>query len=312
MFFVISGFLVTASWQREPHLVGFVRNRALRIMPALVVVVAVAALVLGPALSPLPLHQYFAHPQTWAYFYNLTFTRLDYSLPAVFATNPYPHAVNGSLWTLPIEVAMYAALAMLGMCRLLRREVVTLLVALLAALWFVGGPARIARAAASMPDVLPPAAVTRLALWFFTGSALWLWRERVAYRTPVAIALVVLAWTTQGNPIGQLVLHVAMPYVVLWFAGLDAGQLGRFGRHGDFSYGIYLYAFPVQQTFAHFGAAAWPMPAYIAACFLVTLACAVMSWRWIEAPALRLKRRVGRRDSAVRGDAVMPRVGGAP
>jgi len=312
VFFVISGFLVTGSWEREPHLAAFVRNRALRIMPALIGVVAIAALVLGPVLSPLPAREYFVHPQTWAYFHNLTFTQLNYSLPLVFATNPFPHAVNGSLWTLPIEVAMYGLLAVLGICGLLRRNVVTALVLALAGVWLIGGPALLEHLAPFAPPVLPPVPVARLALWFFTGSAFWLWRHRIVYRTWLAVALLVLAWITQGYDAGHAVLHVAMPYVVLWFAQLDLGQPLRFAGHGDFSYGMYLYAFPVQQTFAHFGGATWPLPLYIGASFVVTLACAMVSWRCIEAPALRLKRRMRRAGAVLQGEAVVPRAPGVP
>ena len=291
VFFIISGFLVTASWERSPGVTAFVRNRALRIMPALIGVVTLCALVVGPWLSPLPWHEYYVHPQTREYFLNLTFMQLRYSLPAVFAHNPFPHAVNGSLWTLPIEVTMYVLLTLFGALHLLRRNVVTALVVMLAAVWFGAGPARLETIAAYLPAVLPPAPVIHLALWFFTGSVFWLWRRQIAYRTPVALALLALAWLTEGDMAGQAVLHLALPYVVLWFAHVDVRQLGSFGGHGDFSYGMYLYAFPVQQTLAHFGAAAWPLPMYVAACFAVTLACAVASWKLIEAPALRAKRR---------------------
>ncbi|MDQ6619088.1 MAG: acyltransferase, partial [Pseudomonadota bacterium] len=179
VFFVISGFLVTGSWLRSPSLRTFALKRALRIMPALVVVVTFSALVLGALLSPLPLGQYYVHPQTRDYFLNLTFTELNYSLPAVFARNPFPHAVNGSLWTLPIEVSMYALLALLGAVHLVRRSVITAIVVVLMIAWFGLGPEVLDRAAPYLSDVLPPRPVARLALWFFTGSAFWLWRERI-------------------------------------------------------------------------------------------------------------------------------------
>ncbi|HZQ60195.1 MAG TPA: acyltransferase [Casimicrobiaceae bacterium] len=310
VFFIISGFLVTASWQRSPGLLAFVRNRALRIMPALIGVVTLCALVLGPVFSPLSLKEYYAHPQTRDYFLNLTFAQLNYSLPAVFAHNPFPHVVNGSLWTLPIEVTMYAVLALLGVLRLVDRKVVTVLVIALAAIWFGLGPGRLDAMTPYLPAVLPAAPTAHLALWFFSGSALWLWRDHIAYRTPVALALLALAWIVQGGSVGHAVLHVALPYALLWFAQVDVRQLGAFGRHGDFSYGIYLYAFPVQQAFASVGAAAWPLPVYVAACFVVTLACAVASWKLIEAPALRAKRRTN--TSRAAAEALTTAKGGMP
>jgi peptidoglycan/LPS O-acetylase OafA/YrhL len=290
VFFIISGFLVAASWQRAPRLGPFALKRALRIVPAYAVVIALAALALGPLATELPLGSYFRHPLTWAYFRNLSFVELHYSLPGVFAHTPYPNAVNGSIWTLPIEVSMYAALAVLGFVGLMSRAAVSVLVALLAVGWFGWG----AEATAAPPlyfAALPTGYTLHLALWFFSGSALWLWRGHVDYRADVAVALLVLLWWTEGTGAGALVAHGAFPYLVIWTAQLPFGWMNRFGRRGDFSYGMYLYAFPVQQALASVGGAGWPHALYLTACFLLCLSCAVASWHGIERPALRLKPR---------------------
>jgi len=86
-------------------------------------------------------------------------------------------------------------------------------------------------------------------------------------------------------------VHAGFAYLVLWAAQLPVGWMNRFGRGGDFSYGMYLYAFPVQQTLVTAGGASWPPTAYVMACFGVCLACAAASWHAIERPALRLKPR---------------------
>jgi peptidoglycan/LPS O-acetylase OafA/YrhL len=290
VFFIISGFLVAASWERAPRLWAFALKRVLRIVPAYAVVVAFAALVLGPLVTLLPLRTYFHAPATWAYLRNLTFVELYYALPGVFANNPYPLAVNGSIWTLPIEVAMYIALAALGLVGAVSRTVVTALVAVLALVWFGWGP-QVLAAPPLYYDVLPAGYTLHLALWFFTGSALWLWRRNLEYRADVAVALMVLAWWTEWTRVGAVVVHIAFPYVVIWIATLPVGSMNRFGSGGDFSYGMYLYAFPMQQTLVAVGGAAWPYPVYLAASFLLCLACAVASWHAIEHPALRLKPR---------------------
>ena len=288
VFFIISGFLVAASWERAPRLWAFALKRALRIVPAYAVVTAFAVLVIGPLATTLPLGAYFRDLHTWAYFGNLVFVELRYSLPGVFAYNTYPLVVNGSIWTMPIEVAMYIALAVLGALGVFSRGVVTVLVAALAVVWF-GWSAQVTAAPPLYLDVLPAGYTLHLALWFFTGSALWLWREHIDYRADIAVALLVLAWWTEWTRAGPLVVHIAFPYVVIWIATLPVGWMNRFGHGGDFSYGMYLYAFPVQQTIVAVGGAAWAYPAYLAAAFLLSLACAVASWHGIERPALRLK-----------------------
>ena len=173
VFFIISGFLVAASWERAPRLGAFALKRALRIIPAYAAVVAFAALVLGPIVTELAPGAYFRNPLTWAYFRNLTFVELYYSLPGVFTRNPFPNAVNGSIWTLPIEVTMYIALAALGWIGLMTRPVVSVLVAALAVGWFGWG----AEASAAPPlyfAVLPTGYTLHLALWFFSGGGLLL------------------------------------------------------------------------------------------------------------------------------------------
>ena len=289
IFFVISGFLVAASWQREPALVAFARKRAFRIVPAFALVVSVCALVLGPVLTTLAMKAYFTHGQTWAYLRNLTFVQVHYALPGVFAANPFPYAVNGSIWTLPIEVAMYVLLAALGALRLLTRATVTVLVAALALAWFGWGQ-QISAAPPLGLAVLPAGYTVHLALWFFTGSAYWFWRDRIHYRADAAVALAVLCWLTQQTSAGSVLLHAALPYMLIAVATLDVRWMAHFGQRGDFSYGMYLYAFPVQQTLASFGGATWPLPGFMAASFGATLACAIASWHAVEYPALRRKR----------------------
>jgi len=294
IFFIISGFLVASSWERTPRLRTYGRKRALRIVPAYAAVVTVCALVLGPAFTELSLADYFRNGQTWTYFRNLMFVQVHYELPGVFTTNPFPYAVNGSIWTLPIEVAMYVVVAALGCCRMLTRVGISIVVAGLGIGWFVWGP-QLWAARPLFAAALPTGYTVHLALWFFTGSAYWIWRDRIRYRADIAAALFALCWVLQATTMGALALHVALPYFVVWIAQLDARWMSRFGTHGDFSYGMYLWAFPVQQALAHSVGAAWPVSAYMLVCFAVTLACAAVSWHAVEHPALRRKgvRAVG-------------------
>jgi len=307
VFFVISGFLVAGSWQREPRLTAFAAKRALRIVPAYVVVIAACALALGPALTTLSTGDYFRHAQTWSYFSNVTFLRLHYSLPGVFAGNPFPHAVNGSIWTLPIEILMYVALAALGRGGGVTRTGVTVLALTLAIAWF-GWSVELQSAPPLFVAVLPAAYTVHLALWFFLGSAFWVWRDRIRYRADVAVALLALLWITQGTPVGAILFHCALPYLVLFVAGNGVTWMNRFGRYGDFSYGMYLYAFPVQQTLTAAGGAGWSQPVYLTACFGTTLVLAVASWHAVERPALRLKwRRAGGAPGGPPDAALTPR-----
>jgi hypothetical protein len=112
-FFAMSGFLIARSCDRSRSWRDFAFARALRVAPAYVVAVAYATFVLGPLLTTLPVADYLAARDTWSYVATtLTFFGLVDRLPGVFAGNPYPFAVNGSLWTLAIEIFCYGALAL--------------------------------------------------------------------------------------------------------------------------------------------------------------------------------------------------------
>ena len=116
-FFAISGFLVTASLLKR-GLVDYTISRALRIYPALAVCVFATVFILGPALTRLSLSEYFSHPTTWNFLTNaLLFMNMVWTLPGVFESNVLP-AVNGSLWTLPVEVSLLSVTRRTRLCRL--------------------------------------------------------------------------------------------------------------------------------------------------------------------------------------------------
>jgi peptidoglycan/LPS O-acetylase OafA/YrhL len=89
-------------------------KRALRIFPGLLVCTVLSVVVLGPWLTTLDMATYWRNEHTRGYFTNLVLY-MTYHLPGVFAQNKLPHAVNGSLWSLPIEFLMYLLLALLGL-----------------------------------------------------------------------------------------------------------------------------------------------------------------------------------------------------
>ncbi|ELW9531216.1 acyltransferase [Burkholderia cenocepacia] len=126
IFFSISGYLIAQSWERDPNLLRFATKRVLRIWPALLVVTVLAAFVLGPIVSDLPVATYFQDPLVWKYLDNLRL-RMTFQLPGVFTTNPFPNSVNGSTWTIPVEVRWYVYLSIAGALGLLRKRLVVLL-----------------------------------------------------------------------------------------------------------------------------------------------------------------------------------------
>lgn len=100
VFFVISGYLISESWLRDPNLGRYLQRRALRIFPALIVMCLLTIVIIGPVLTRLSTKEYITSAGTWRYLQNV-FLHPNYALPGIFEQNIYPNAVNGSLWTLP-------------------------------------------------------------------------------------------------------------------------------------------------------------------------------------------------------------------
>lgn len=312
VFFAISGYLVARSWAAQPALRAFAAKRALRLVPALVVAVWMTAFVLGPAVTALSLGTYLTDPQTWLYpLRSSLLITFDGRLPGVFEGNPLPAAVNGSLWTLPVEAVAYAVVAVLGLLALLARPraLIVLVAALLVAL---SPPVDLA---AHLPSAAQGTAagansriVIHLLVIFALGAALFAARARVRLSWWLALALG-LAWVASWKTAWWPVLAACfIGYAVLVLAYRLPRRLIVLARPGDVSYGMYVYAFPVQQTVVL--GAPHIAPAGLAAITVpLTYGLALASWRLIEAPALALKRRLihNPSDPRVAPELVKPR-----
>ena len=285
LFFTISGFLITLSWQRRPELARFLRARVLRLWPALAIVLALTAFVLGPIVSTLAPRDYFASADGGSsaigYFLgNLALFDLRQTLPGVFAANPIPRIVNGSLWTIPYEAAMYLCVAAAGALGLLRFPRATSALAALAivvvVLWptYGGGP---------HPRRLALLGL-QLGACFGAGAIACLLRRHVPVSSAIMLALAAVALVARETPL----MWLAVVYFVFWFAYVP--KLPPIPRGLDLSYGTYLFAFPVQQTIVALAHVTTPLALFAVATPIV-LAIAAASWLCIERPALRLKER---------------------
>jgi peptidoglycan/LPS O-acetylase OafA/YrhL len=286
IFFTISGYLVSQSWARDPSLPRFLARRALRIFPALVVCTLLSVLVLGPLLTTLPLADYFASPHTVGYLRNIALY-IGYYLPGVFEHNRVANAVNGSLWSLPVEFAMYLVIAAVGVLRGNRWVVLALTVlwGLLSVFWAQATPSMFVVYAFDVRQLF-------LCGTYFMVGAVFQRFDLVRHLSAstmmlAALALLCLERWVVSLPIASWVL---LPVVVLAFGFSRSALLERLTRRGDYSYGIYIYAFPVQQSVVFL----WPtvgVGTYLIVCTLLTLVLAIGSWHLIEQRALLLKPR---------------------
>lgn len=299
MFFVISGFLVTASYAQRPQPLRFVRARAFRIVPAYAACIVLSAFVFGAIYTTLPLRDYLAHPETTSYVLNnIRFqfgANLQWNLPGVFADNPKLTAVNGSLWTLPAEVRMYLWVFAIGILGLLSRRW-TANLALLA----------LAVVAITAPSWLPGFEVVgwlRLGGMFALGAACYVNREYIPASGWLALGLLLLAVALHSSPLFHFVFALGLACFVFWFAYRLPWH--GYNRFGDYSYGTYLWGFPLQQVIAHH-APGLDTVTHTLIVVPIAIAFGFASWTVIEAPMIAIGRGGLK---ALRGAAFPPEAG---
>jgi peptidoglycan/LPS O-acetylase OafA/YrhL len=285
-FFVTSGFLVTRSWQQRGRLVSFIAARVLRIYPALLVA-ALLTVALATWSSTLPWRAFLADPATQEYAWRAALAwSIVADLPAAYAANPLPHAMNGSLWTLPVELRLYVGLAIAGAAGVLgKRYAWTAVVLAFYAL------------AVTAPDWFPmwPNTVgTRLfSIYFGLGSLAYVWRDRIPLSLWGLAGTLALIAANPWGIVRTALLPPLFTYSVLVLAYHPQLRWQAFNRIGDYSYGLYIYSFPIQQILiAKLGNPVASSPVLLLTlAFPLALALAAVSWHLLELPAIRLKSR---------------------
>lgn len=302
-FFTLSGFLISASFLRSRSFWDFLRKRVRRIYPGFLVANALAPL----AAVALGLAGGGAIRLGWELVRYAGYSALlgEYSPPQPFPGN-VNHLFNGSLWTIRYEFLCYLLCAAVLAAVVRRRWWVPVVLLggttaaavgleALAARWVGSGAGAALGLARSLLPSLAEERWLRFLLDFGAGSALYLGRAKVPRRTDLALGSVV-AWLVVGTqaPLAlRFVTPVALGYVLLWLAFARPTPATRWAeRVGDWSYGVYLYAYPVQQAFiARAGAGATPTDALVGP-LIVTLVLGACSWHVVEKRFLRRGGRV--------------------
>lgn len=290
-FFLLSGILVTASFDRQRSVPRFLALRMARLLPALVGASLVAILVIGPLFTTIPLREYFFSRATWTnldYFTTLVMKR-GWVLPGVFEHNRFVRDICAPLWTLSVEVRCYLIVLVTGMAGLLATRRGIWLAFLLAVAgftlrvqlhdWHIG--LRDFSEKAGGYSFFPEP-------FFFVGMLLYGLRERIYVTGLGTLGLLLVFMVFRDTAGAQPLFYIAFVYGVLW-AGTTPLLRRMVPRH-DYSYSVYLYGFMVQQCVASVAPQLSPMLALLISAPFV-MACAAMSSRWIERPAKTWCRR---------------------
>lgn len=289
IFFIMSGFLVTASLLNRQDIIEFIWARVLRIFPALLMMLFLTVFGLGIFFTSVPLFSYLTNAQTYIYLIKCTTLIFGaaYNLPGVFDENPYKNIVNVSLWTMPYEIRMYAILAIiwitLRIIKKIRLKIFELAIVIGTAVAGILLLARHFYFSAEDP-------FTRLFFMFFSGAAFYVLKKYITlshsffWLLVIALVLSVLI----NKHIFFVVYTLTIAYVLFYIAYIPAGYIRKYNMIGDYSYGVYIYAFPVQQSVAAL-VPGIPVVSMLMTSAFVTLLLAIFSWHFLEHRVLGLK-----------------------
>jgi peptidoglycan/LPS O-acetylase OafA/YrhL len=289
IFFITSGFLVTSSLLNRQNIIVFFWARFLRIYPALLIMLSITVFVLGPFFTSFSLSSYLQNRGTYTYFAYCSslIYGVAFELPGVFSTNPFHGSVNGSLWTMPFEVRMYGLLAIAWIIfninrkykvRFLKVSICTYVI--LSATYIITN---------HLYGSYEESKFVRLSFMFFTGSIFYLLKEYIHLSFSFFMIIITsLLVATYDKDIFYIGYCLSIAYILFFIAYIPSGHIRKYNLLGDYSYGIYIYAFPVQQSTAALIPGVSPFFMALIAT-PITILFSVLSWHIIEKRALGLK-----------------------
>jgi peptidoglycan/LPS O-acetylase OafA/YrhL len=288
VFFVISGFLICESYQNTANFFKFIMKRVRRIYPGYMVATSVAAFVIVPLYSSRSLENISVNEIFRTLIMNLA---LKNSAPVsdVFSNNP-SNALNGSLWSIPFEFWCYIGIAALGVTRLLPIRVISVVVVAIT---------MSVRAWLDVTGRKPGGGMIEEIigwpyLWFsvlpcfMLGVIAFLYRDAIPRSRALLIVLVIVFLVACYAPIEKQTIFVdalfppTIAYVVFYFAFSKAIHLHNVAVFGDFSYGLYLYAFPIQQMILASLGTRLSFLSFVGLSLLLSLVAGILSWYLVE------------------------------
>ena len=283
-FFALSGFLVMGSAFRLRVTSTFLAHRILRIIPALMVEVMLSAVVLGAFLTSLPLDQYFSDPLFFRYFGNIL-GLVTMFLPGVFENNTVREVVNVNLWTLPAEFYCYLLTAfLLHTGVIFNRKLFTI------AFIVVTLGLAIAHHKTEFSSHTGPFPPHVIVYYFFVGVLFYHYQERIPALFSVFLACTIFSYLVLNFDGLIYLAPIPLTYCTIFVGMINFPKLSLISS-GDYSYGIYLYGFPISQAYASlFPQLASHATLFVIVAGITTFLFAAFSWHLIEKRALGYKK----------------------
>lgn len=304
IFFIISGYLIYQSYIRSQSDWVYLYKRCLRIFPGLIVVTIVAMFIVGPIVTQKSLYDYFHHPLLWSYLRNIFLFKIQWELPGVFNNNVYSNIVNGSLWTLIYEFIFYISLIVMAKLKFFKNKGTLLII--FAILFVIRILVYIYPLDNKFIFFLVHTDLNLLfliefGLFFLSGIILYQYKEKVTLNNFMFIAVCALWIISMYSEYLLFSSLIFLPYIVFFLSTHPRLLfLNNYMKFGDYSYGLYIYAFPVQQLIYYSMGEKLNVYAMMLLSIVCTIPLAVFSWHLIEEPALKLKHLKSTNNPAIK------------
>lgn len=292
IFFIISGFLLARSWKMNPNVLQFVKNRIIRIFPALLVCYILMIFVISPFLTTLPKSQYFQDSMTWDYAKNvfLFVVPFRFWLPGVFESN-VTRIVNGALWTLPIEFFVYLLFVIIAYFGIFKYKYGILLILFLNVVAVLlhrrfGIADNVVILSMQLEHIL------FFGLSFLTGVTTYIYLSKIPEFSYKLAAVVLLSLVVSVRlQVTEIALIVCLPLIVVWFAFANFPSfVSRLNVLGDYSYGMYIWGWFIQQMIVVYLGTTISLVVNYVLCLLLSTSTGFVSWQIIEKRAMRYKK----------------------
>lgn len=273
------GFFITASANSGLGWAHYLYSRLLRIYPALFVCVTLTVLVIGPTLTT---DNYYWSEPTFNYFiFNSTAIRTEYFLPGVFQSL-HDKAINGSLWSLPLEVRLYFAIFIVSLFGIFKKIWIFNLLTLLLVFFGFFSPEYLG-------NLLPHSSHLSVAAMFLLGAFCYVNRGFIVIHITWFALFLIIAIAAHSTKYFYLGYALSLTYGLFYIA--YARKVPWSKKFGDYSYGVYLYGWLSQQILLLIYPNMSNGANAILACG-ISLMAALVSWHFIENPSLSLKKRL--------------------
>ncbi|RKE68183.1 acyltransferase family protein [Pseudorhodoplanes sinuspersici] len=289
VFFVLSGLMLSRSFAIQPNWQTFGIARALRIFPGLFVCATLVAWMLGPFGTRLSIAEYFhdGHTLTYPFATLIIFDRAQ--LHDMFLSGTHPGEINEPLWTLKYEVFAYIVFAVgMSLGLITKRSVIVLGCLMLAT------ALTLANSEPSALSAPPIGSFVRFGFCFALGIVAYRYRAKIKLSWTIAGGFLALAFVTNGTPAANVTFIFSFAYAALVLGSIRIPRVTKFTSKTDLSFGLYIYAWPIQQLVLVAAGPAVSVWAHLTISLVLSLLFATFSWGLVEKPALSLKSRLKR------------------